>query len=697
MRQTFACLSALLVAEAVSGIPLTSVKGPLLQVVNGPALEITDTVIGGFEVESAGQDDLRTTPGAARLRLDDGNPGALHGSAIRVNEVRRVDPVSGRPLVADAPLGATCPTGLETFCWTAGAPIAGNSAVFEAFDGFSQGFTGLDLAAGTLSIFNSPNNAVTGTPFPPGQELSSTALFYIPAMLGNAIVGNLVANSLIQAGFAGGAPVPFVPLNTDFCDGFVADCVTPGMPPSLAYLPLGATVNTSLASQQQAQLGCGEFYQSNCELNGISILDAEANALFQCLAILDPGFDYGDATVPQPCTEGFAGDPIATRLESNQTFILPGARGPNYQLANSVYSPLIDGCRALADDPACAMSNRGAGANSLIHPFFDPTSGFYLGVPSSFSQQFMTELSAASFNFMMFLVAFSTASNPTQSELDPNQPLRLDGCSYRKPQLCVRVLEFLTVLTHELEDDPSGPPGRRWVWETGAEYEIDEATGSLTDLAQWTFHALGPETARVTGPELGVAFVLGPPAEQPPCAGPPFSVPDSPIVVAGTGCDGTLGTLDDRPLGVAYGIANRVLQVAIDIKPGSAGSPINGSNRGRIPVAVLGSATFDVADVDVTTLAFGPNGARLAHRNGPHVKDTDHDRMDDLLAHFRTAEAGIAPGEEEACVTGELLDGTPFEGCDSIRTLPGSKCGLGFELCLVLPTLAWLVRRRMVA
>jgi hypothetical protein len=88
-----------------------------------------------------------------------------------------------------------------------------------------------------------------------------------------------------------------------------------------------------------------------------------------------------------------------------------------------------------------------------------------------------------------------------------------------------------------------------------------------------------------------------------------------------------------------------------------------------IPVAILGSDTFDVAGVDVTALAFGPDGAAPAQRDGGHTEDVNDAGFTDLVSHYWTQETGIVPEDPVACVTGELLDGAHFEGCDAVSII----------------------------
>ena len=111
-----------------------------------------------------------------------------------------------------------------------------------------------------------------------------------------------------------------------------------------------------------------------------------------------------------------------------------------------------------------------------------------------------------------------------------------------------------------------------------------------------------------------------------------------------------------------------------------------------IPVAILGSDIFDVADVDASTLAFGPDGAAPMHYPAGHLSDVNYDGFTDLLSHYITRETGIAAGDMEACVTGETFDGTLLQGCDDITTT--APCGNGYAAAVVVPPLAWISGRR---
>jgi hypothetical protein len=124
-----------------------------------------------------------------------------------------------------------------------------------------------------------------------------------------------------------------------------------------------------------------------------------------------------------------------------------------------------------------------------------------------------------------------------------------------------------------------------------------------------------------------------------------------------------------------------VLEVDIDIKPGSYPNCFNINGHGVIPVAILGSADFDVTQVDVPTLEFGGLDVRVKGNGAPQCSVEDvsgdftypegaPDGYDDLVCQFVDDAGAWTPDDGTATLSGELYDGTLIEGSDEICLRP---------------------------
>ena len=118
-------------------------------------------------------------------------------------------------------------------------------------------------------------------------------------------------------------------------------------------------------------------------------------------------------------------------------------------------------------------------------------------------------------------------------------------------------------------------------------------------------------------------------------------------------------------------IVERLIEVNIDIKPGSDPNSINLKSKGSVPVVILGSEDFDAGQVDPATITLA--GASVTvKKNGSlqaSIEDINEDGFSDLLVHVNTSELLLSAADLEAVLEGETFSGDLITGIDSVKII----------------------------
>jgi hypothetical protein len=148
------------------------------------------------------------------------------------------------------------------------------------------------------------------------------------------------------------------------------------------------------------------------------------------------------------------------------------------------------------------------------------------------------------------------------------------------------------------------------------------------------------------------------------------------IDITGSFSDGRVAFYNFSQAEVTYSGITAVRTVLIDVKPGSDPNSINNDGHGVIPVAILGSADFDVTQIDVSSLSLDGLGVGVKGNSNLQFSIEDvsgdftspegaPDGFDDLVCQFVDDDPDVwQPGE------GIEFGGIPIEGFDTINIVP---------------------------
>jgi hypothetical protein len=150
------------------------------------------------------------------------------------------------------------------------------------------------------------------------------------------------------------------------------------------------------------------------------------------------------------------------------------------------------------------------------------------------------------------------------------------------------------------------------------------------------------------------------------------SGPDGRSEVRGGSCNNSWSSVGAPADHLIRAVVSTFLPVTIDIKPGSDPNSINLCSDGAVPVAIMGSAKFDVNNINTDTLRLADAAVKVVGKKDPHTlcstEDVNADGYDDLVCHFNTTElATILDGTStSATLKGQTVSGTPIQGSANV-------------------------------